>query len=178
MGSRCAAEQEISLEIIPKTAECLPDDVLIYMVGGTSMELEGIISSKNIPKNVIFAGPRDYNEIPTWLSAADALLVLGTSKNQESYRYTSPMKIFEYMISGRIIIASNTPAIREVLSEKESILYEPDDFNDLKNKILNINFDSSETKSIIKQARIKADYYSWSNRVERIGSFVQKITNV
>ena len=55
---------------------------------------------------LVFMGERPVGEIPLWLRASDALLLLGTNKNEDSSRYTSPMKLFEYMASKTPIVAS------------------------------------------------------------------------
>jgi len=42
-------------------------------------------------------------------------------------RFTSPMKLFEYMAAGRAIIASDLPVLREVLRDEENCLLVPHD---------------------------------------------------
>jgi len=163
------------LEIMPKATEGLPDDALVYVVGGNREEFENIVSKKSIPENIIFAGSCDYTKIPQWLSAADALLVLGTAQNEDSYRYTSPMKIFEYLASGRPIIASNTPAIRDVLTDKEVVWYEPDNPESLKTQILYVCTHPNEMEALTHSAQVKANHFSWSNRVERVVKFIDHI---
>ena len=58
---------------------------------------------------------------------ADAdVLVLPNPASAISNRFTSPLKLFDYMASGRPIVASNLPAIREILRDTENaVLVEP-----------------------------------------------------
>ena len=56
------------------------------------------------------------------------MLVLPNSSSAISERYTSPLKLFEYLTLGRPIVASDLPAIREVLThERTALLVPPDD---------------------------------------------------
>ena len=163
------------LEIIPEAVKELPEDICVYMLGGTKEEFQRIVPKESIPENLIFVGVRNYTEIPTWLSAADVLLVLGTKHNEDSYRYTSPMKIFEYMVSGRPIIASNTPAVMEVLSKDEAIFYEPDDAKSLQKEMLYASSHMKDVHKLAQSAKTKADEFSWSNRAKRVTDFIHKI---
>ena len=40
---------------------------------------------------------------------------------------SSPMKMFEYMASGRVILTSDIPVLREVLNENNAVFYIPED---------------------------------------------------
>ena len=44
------------------------------------------------------------------------------SKNLNTAKYMSPLKMFEYLASGRIIISSNIKVLKEVLNKKNSII--------------------------------------------------------
>ena len=57
-----------------------------------------------------YVGKRPYTEIPLWLKAADALLLPGDPGSLIATRYTSPLKLFEYMASKRPIIAFDIPS--------------------------------------------------------------------
>ncbi len=54
------------------------------------------------------------------------VLVLPNTRTHTSERYTSPLKLFEYLAAGRPIVASDLAAIREVLRDEENaLLVEP-----------------------------------------------------
>jgi len=125
------------------------------------------------PGTITRVTDKPYKEIPLWLAAADLLLVLGTRKNDYSYLYTSPMKIFEYMASERPILAADTPANREILSEREAYFYEPDNVRDLANKIQQIMTNPEDAKLKIDNALAKAREYTWSRRAQKILEFMK-----
>ena len=50
--------------------------------------------------------------------------VFGRGKNLEIGKYMSPMKLFDYLASGSIIIASKLDVYKHILNKKNSILVE------------------------------------------------------
>src|SRR3989344_5205241 len=133
-------------------------------------EAQGLLREEKIQR----VSDRPFQEIPLWLAAADLLLVLGTKKNDYSYLYTSPMKIFEYMASGRPILASDTPANREILSENEAYFYEPDNAQDLASKIKQIMTNPPDLELKVDNARKKVEEYAWTKRAGKILEIMNK----
>lgn len=77
-------------------------------------------------KNVIFTGHINHAEISLYLSAADVLLMIW-SRDVKTIDYCSPLKMFEYMAAGKIIVGQKYPTILEVLTNnKNSLLVDPD----------------------------------------------------
>jgi len=159
-------------ETLFSAAKALQKGTQIYFIGGTDEEARQFAGDRKIPENIIFAGVKSYKEIPLWLAASHALLLLGTSKNTASYYYTSPMKLFEYMASNRPIIASATPANKAVVGDAEVFFYEPDDWSGLAANIHKI-FDDPE-KAMEKAARAlkKSAEFSWKKRGSAILNFI------
>lgn len=153
------------IETIIEAAKRL-EGVLFYFVGGRK--------NGDFPQNIYFMGMRNFKEMSLWRAAADVLIVTGTKKDEYSYFYTSPMKLFEYMGAKRPIIASRTPAIEQVVSDKEVFFHEPDNPQDLANKIKFVFENKEEVNKKIESAYIKAGEYTWENRAKKILKFIGK----
>ena len=149
----------------------LKEPISLFVVGGTKSELEKIIGS-DLPKNIICAGACGYQQVPTWLAAADLLVAVGTKNNPYSYYHTSPMKLFEYMAARRPILAAKTPAICQIVSDEEASFYAPDDSEDLSSMIETVIADSDTAEIKVQKAHEKMQKFSWDNRAGDIIKFV------
>lgn len=72
--------------------------------------------------NVMMTGFVKHESIPLYQAAADILLMpysrsIEASSGQDIAEVINPMKMFEYMASGRAVISADLAAIREVLNE-------------------------------------------------------------
>lgn len=161
------------LAVIAKSAPLLEREVVSYLVGGTFDEFTQSTGIYPIPSGISCVGDRAFKEIPNWLAAADCLLLLGTRENEYSFLHTSPMKIFEYMASGKPIIASRTPANEEIVSADEVFFYEPDNAKELAAKIQYVRSHSSEAQEKAEKASRKVEAYTWEKRVKSILGFIE-----
>lgn len=165
------------LEILPKTASLLKDKMSIGIVGGPKDEFSRVTGVQSLPSNLLFFGDQPYASIPLWLQEADALIVLGTKRDTQSYYYTSPMKLFEYMGSGKPILASRTPAICDIISEKEAVFYEPDNADDMAQKLWYTVNRSDEIALKASAAKALAVTFLWRNRALRILKNINETLN-
>ncbi len=170
------------VDTLLEAAENLPDHSFVYIIGGTEKDIENYklqvvvkISRRETRyklQNVKVIGHRPHKEIPFWLKAADVLVLPNSGKYDISRYWTSPMKLFEYMASGRPIVASNLPSIREVLNEENALLVEPDNSTALCEGIERIVTDEKLSKKIAQHAFLDVKNYAWQKRASGIFSFI------
>lgn len=154
-------------------AQLLPQVVFIF-VGGTIEDIihfrQKIINQNII--NVIVFGHTEHVNIPYFLKAANVLLLPNSATEKISERYTSPLKLFEYMASGVPIVASDLPSIREILNNTNAVLVESDNPSVLAKSIKNILQTPNHAQKISSQAFKDVQAYTWQKRAENIIHFI------
>jgi len=101
--------------------------------------------------------------------AAATMLVLPNTRSTLSERYTSPLKLFEYLAMGRPILASDLPAIREVLThERTALLVPPGDPAALASAMQRLAGDQGLADRLGAAAAALAPEYSWDRRAEKL----------
>lgn len=99
-------------------AASLARDVTWHLVGGETTDIaraRAEADSRHLT-NVIFHASKPHRDVPTFLWNAD-VLILPPEANHPSARWTSPVKLGEYLASGRPIVASDIPGLRSWVSE-------------------------------------------------------------
>jgi glycosyltransferase involved in cell wall biosynthesis len=86
---------------------------------------------------------------------------------QDIGRWTSPLKVFEYMAAGKIIVASNLPVLTEVLSEDNAVLCEPSDVSQWAHEIARIASGEVDYTARAAKARSDVEQYAWPKRASR-----------
>lgn len=151
------------------------EGMLVYIVGGDEQEL---INDKcqmtNYKRNVVFVPPRPWSEMPFWLKAADVLVLPNTGEMKVSRHYTSPMKLFEYMASGRSIVASDISSIREIVDERMAFFATPDDPQSFADAMQHVLANPGEAQRRAERARQEVVKYTWNARAEKILAQIRK----
>ena len=129
------------------------------------------IKIKNKLKNVRVYKFVDYNKVPKILNKSDVLLmpyykqVSINAKNINTANYCSPLKMFDYLASGKIIISSKLDGICEVLRNKKNAIIVEDYKINLWEKVFNdLISNKFDNKKIRKNAILTAEKYSWYKR--------------
>lgn len=152
--------------VLAQASRFLSDDFRVIFVGGTERDkkkFEDFIRQEKLGK-IIMVGHKPPRLMPFYLKAADVLVLPNSSKEKISRLYTSPIKMFEYMASRVPIVASDLPSLKEILNKKNSLLFQPDNPNDLAEKISA----APGNQKIAKQALIDVRKYAWQKRAENI----------
>jgi len=158
-------------DTLAEAAKKLSDEFKIVFVGGTERDIASFKEKYGRLANVSIVGHKPHREIPVWQKAADLLVLPNTAKEDISKYYTSPMKLFEYMASGRPIIASDIPSIREIVDEKTAILVKPDDPEALAEAIKKAS--DSDHSAMISESLARVRERTWTKRSARIMEFIQ-----
>lgn len=145
------------------------NDLNFVFVGGREEQINGLQKYSGSAKNVFFAGHVNHKEIPSYQSAASVLVLPNTDEIKVSVLYTSPLKLFEYLASGKPIVASNLPSITEILTHNQNcLLFKSGDVGDLERKITSISKDPKKARELGRQGRRDSNKYTWENRTQSI----------
>ena len=91
-----------------------------------------------------------------------------SSGGSDTSGWMSPMKMFEYMATRRLIISSDHAVLREVLSEQNALLCDPEDVDAWETGIRKAVTDVGWRERLADRAYQDVKQYTWRNRVKRI----------
>lgn len=124
--------------------------------------------------NVFFYGHIANCEVPNVLCKQDILLmpnqkeIFARGMKENIAEFTSPLKMFEYMASGRVIISSDMAVLREILNENNSFLVPSDDVEVWIQTIKNIENNRELARQIALKAKEDVQNYTWQKRAKKI----------
>ncbi len=160
------------VDILLEALAALPDvDGLI--VGGHEREpdlarTKALAQQLGVAARVTFTGLVEPPQVRAWLARAN-VLVLPNPASAISSRFTSPLKLFEYMAAQRPIVASDLPALREVLSPDENaVLVTPGSAPALAAGIRRVLDDPALATRVASRALDTVTDFSWDRRAERL----------
>jgi glycosyltransferase involved in cell wall biosynthesis len=139
--------------------------------------LKSRAASLGIQERVKFTGMVLPSQVGALLRSAD-VLVLPNPPSAISTRFTSPLKLFEYMAASRPIVASDLPAIREVLDDNVTALLVPaGDAPGIAAAVRRLIADRGLGDRLARAAAHAVPDYSWDRRAERIEALLHQITS-
>jgi len=150
----------------------LPDNYFCLIIGGTAdliHHYQQVISEKQLEEKVRMVGWVKHEIIASYLTAADVLVISNSARWSQSNSFTSPMKVFEYMAARRSIVASDVPALREILNDSSAYFFQPDSAHSLAETIRRV-VDSPELKQKIERAYEQVKELTWLERAKKIVS--------
>lgn len=99
-----------------------------HIVGGTSGDLSHWRARDDLPDNLQLHGHQLHKDIPAYLISFDVVLLPNQpvvkleTGNKDIGRWTSPLKLFEYMAAGRAILCSDVSVLQEVAEDGVNML--------------------------------------------------------
>ena len=156
----------------------LPKNTKVLLVGGSRVDrniqpLKEFINNNKI-KNVHIVEYKNRSKVARYLSAADVCVLPNIITDEESEYFTTPLKMFDYMVAKRPIVASDLPALRQILDEKTAVFVRTNDPKELASAILHTLRNSEDAKKRVEVAYAVAKELSWRNRAKNVKSFIQE----
>jgi glycosyltransferase involved in cell wall biosynthesis len=155
-------------------------EISALIVGGHPREPDldrtrQLARSLGVESRVEFTGFVPPAEVARQIARAD-VLVLPNAATAISARYTSPLKLFEYLAAGRPIVASDLPALREVLRDEENaLLVAPGDPTAFAAAIGRLSNDRTLATRIARTAFEDAALYTWETRAARLEALFEDV---
>ncbi len=166
------------LEAFAKVIVSRPDAHLILVGDGIQRDkMMQQAASLGIEQAAHFVGRVSHVEVPAFMNAADVAVVPVPAMLHDFW--LSPMKLFEYMATGKPVVASGMGQIARVIRDDENgFLVQPGDTAMLAYALLKLIEDASLRDRLGQQARKDAVRdYSWENYILTLESVFSAILN-
>jgi len=134
-----------------------------------------------LPANVILIDEIEHAQIPKYVASTNVCLCL---YDQEFYKKTfpltgffnSPLKLFDYMSSGKPVIATNLGQISTVIKNGANGFLTDNSIDDISSKIILLKRDSEKCANLGLAARQEIiNYYNWQRVAQETKDFFLKI---
>ena len=169
----------------------------LHWVRGIDILLAAVNSIRNeVPAKLVLAG-RVYEDFQGWLSdyiskhdLGDTVETLGQIEHEkvidlmekadvcvcplsdtEARRYAYPIKVLQYLATGKAVVATNLPGVAQFIEHGENgLLVSPSDWEEMAEAILRIYRDKELREKLEHNARPSVLQYDWSTINEKIGN--------
>jgi glycosyltransferase involved in cell wall biosynthesis len=155
-----------AIRLISKTQDGNHLRFMIMGGGSELMSLKMFAQELGIGGKVVFTGFVPHMDISRYIAAAD--ICVAPFDDNEVTRCKSPLKIVEYMASGKPVVASDVGEVRNML-EGAGLLVEPGKSEAIVHGILELAGDKMLRKTMAAAARQRAETkYRWCCSAENL----------
>ncbi len=169
------------IDIIGRMAAMLPA-MDFHIVGGQPEHIAHWKDKIGALGNMHFHGHVAPAEVPAWITNFDILLApyqrkVSVGGGMHTEKWMSPLKIFEYMASGKPVICSDMPVLHEVLKDNENcLLCAPEDPHAWVAALNKLASDTALSQKIGQNALGDFNaHYSWQSRATNIMAELKKV---
>ena len=149
----------------------LPQCFLVMMGYGNDVYKESLLKlaeQQGVIKRCRFFGPVPSEQVTSYADSAD----IGIAPIENaclSYYYCSPNKLFEYILAGLPVVASNFPEMAAIINEFEvGALFDPDDPDAIAAAVRQIFASPGLFDTMKEKAQIIPQRYSWAQESQKL----------
>jgi glycosyltransferase involved in cell wall biosynthesis len=139
------------------------DDVHFVVVGGGDKLDDAVKVARdcNIGDKVLFTNRVPHKQVPQFIASAD--VVVASFENNSQVICKSPLKVIEYMASGKAIVASRVGEVPDMIGDS-GILTDPSNSTDMAEAVEMLLENSRLRLELGRKARLRAQkMFSWKN---------------
>jgi glycosyltransferase involved in cell wall biosynthesis len=139
--------------------------LLIVGDGPVRAELEALAQQLGIAARVTFTGVIHRDQVPAWVASFDIAL------QPAVVPYASPLKLMEYLVLGKAVVAPRTPNLCEVLRDGENaLLFDEGSAHAMEHALQRLCSDSDLRARLAQGARdsIKQQSLTWDDNARRV----------
>ena len=153
------------VEKIPKIAKKFENKKVKFLLIGHGELFDYVKKIKT--KNMILLGSRPHEEIPKYLAISDILIApFNHDYFKNSEFWWNPVKLFEYMASGKPIVSYDYKEVRKIVRDS-GLLAKPGNLNDFIKKLEYLIEDENLRRKMGRKARdIAVKEYDWKIRAK------------
>jgi glycosyltransferase involved in cell wall biosynthesis len=156
------------VDVLVDAARLVPGATFV-IAGGMADDVARLRARAKDLDNVRIEGFQAPERVALYLAAADAGVVPNRSEPAISARHTSPLKVFEAMAAGLALVASDLPALRELLThERDAWLVAPDDPRALADGLERLLGDAALRARLGRALSERAREHTWDARAARL----------
>jgi len=160
---------DIMIEALPN----LDEKIIMVFVGGTKTHIDEYVElaqKVGVEDRCIFVSKQPFDKVIEYEMAMDIISIPYPDKHHFR-EYGFPMKVWEYMASGRPIIYSNLDIIGEILAGRGTS-FKPDDSKSFADAVSGICDNLEVAEQVGRKNQKDISNYTWRKRAEHILNFI------
>lgn len=144
--------------------------LLVVGDGPVRAELDALAASLGISQKVTFTGVIDRHLVPGHVAAFDIALQPAVTA------YASPLKLMEYLVLGKAIVAPGTPNLREILTDGvNALLFDEGGRGDMERALTTLSAQPDLRRRLAEGSRSTVDRLNltWRGNARRVVGLVK-----
>jgi glycosyltransferase involved in cell wall biosynthesis len=144
----------------------------LLLIGGGRLTdwVRGLVVEKGLMPHVTITGMIPHHQVRDHLKHCDMLVLPHPKMGDGSDFFGSPVKLFEYMMSGRAILSTNVGQMGKILRDRSTaLLVGSEDPGEISRGITELSSDTTLRIKMGKRARrLALQRYTWEDNVRRV----------
>ena len=169
--NRGALETVEAIKLINK------EEIILVLIGegGAKNKILQKIKNYNLEKRVHFLPVIPYSEVPTYISYCNCAIM--AYPNMEYWNNNNPIKLFEYLAMGKVVICTDMWTFRNVAEDKKCLYYIKQNDPETIAKAINYCYENKEYLDewgkegigIVKES------FTWHKQSENLLRFIDRL---